>query len=374
VVDNSAYVSVFFSVTDQRGEPISGLGMQDFEINEDGDPVDPVATSLRIAPTGDLLVPTVLLLDASSRTTDTFTSVRDAAHRVIESAMPNQPIAVVTFAESYELVQDFTTDKALLDDAVDAASIVPFEQADLMSALDYTYGRWNDGDRLSAITNQSEITAGVLIVVTEGDDTANTFSLFEVLKGRSNKRTLLLTLADIDPDRAKLIGNMGVFAANEDRSNLAQVVDALLARLALLNQAVYRAEYCSTLRSLEVRLALSLPANMGVDANPVPEGRCAPVEENAKCTQDYLSCPSICCPISRPYYCDGSPGDCYGTLEEAMAVCGSECLACGLGSIGQYQTTAGPIIARYLQTSEFRDAQCDEFLGGGQGGAGGQGP
>jgi VWFA-related protein len=115
-VNASDYPTVVVSAEalDQLGQPIFGLGAENFSVV--GDLVGR-ANIVRVENITDdnLTFDVVLAVDTSSSMAGTpFERAREAALRFVEEAGSNARIAIVTFDNSVRLVQDFTSDRDTL--------------------------------------------------------------------------------------------------------------------------------------------------------------------------------------------------------------------------------------------------------------------
>ena len=112
-------VSVLVNVFNRSGQPIPDLTIDNFNV------VGELADRTRIVDVksfSDQNVPiaVVLLVDVSSSMAGTpIESAKEAASSFIEAIGPEDPVAIVTFASSARLVQDFTTDRPTLLQAID---------------------------------------------------------------------------------------------------------------------------------------------------------------------------------------------------------------------------------------------------------------
>ena len=107
-------VRVPVSVLDKDGEPVMGLRFEDFHILDDGRKQDVTLFSgerraLRIA----------LALDVSGSTHDKIRQVEAALRHFIDLLEPADEIMVITFNDHVSVVQDFTSDRALLGRVLD---------------------------------------------------------------------------------------------------------------------------------------------------------------------------------------------------------------------------------------------------------------
>jgi hypothetical protein len=111
-------VIVTANVYDPVNQPLLGLGEGDFEI------VGPLAQNAQVVSVqniadDELPFSTVLVIDVSSSMEGLpITRARAAATLYVDSVGPNDPIAIYTFSDDFELVQPFTTDKDALRTAI----------------------------------------------------------------------------------------------------------------------------------------------------------------------------------------------------------------------------------------------------------------
>jgi VWFA-related protein len=99
-------VRVPISVLDKKGQPVMGLRGEDFEISEDGHRQEVTFFSgerrpLRIA----------LALDVSASMENKVNEVAAALRHFIDLLEPEDEILVITFNDSVDVVQDFTSDR-----------------------------------------------------------------------------------------------------------------------------------------------------------------------------------------------------------------------------------------------------------------------
>lgn len=106
------------AVLDEDGDAVLGLEESDFEVYEDG-----VLQEIDYFEHGvDAAIPTsiVLLIDTSSSMRgEELAAATRAARRFVNEAPPRAEIAIVSFDQITRLVQDFTSDRALLAGALD---------------------------------------------------------------------------------------------------------------------------------------------------------------------------------------------------------------------------------------------------------------
>jgi Ca-activated chloride channel homolog len=100
-------------VTDRAGRALSGLTAKDFSVVEDGRERPVREVSQGVAPYN-----LVLLLDLSGSVEERLDFIRKAALAFVNTANPQDRIAVISFRDDVQLVSDFTTDRRLLAERV----------------------------------------------------------------------------------------------------------------------------------------------------------------------------------------------------------------------------------------------------------------
>ncbi len=121
-IDSRAFpqVTVFVTVTDQNGLPVSGLSPADFALVEDDLPVAADNLSVQSVPIKGRHL--VLAIDLSTYD-DILPQVKTAANAFIDQLQPEDRVSVVAFYDKIETLTDFTNNKAVLHAAID--SLVP---------------------------------------------------------------------------------------------------------------------------------------------------------------------------------------------------------------------------------------------------------
>lgn len=138
---NTRLVLVDVVATDHKGAPVAGLTAQDFTVLEDGKPQtisnfgfqQPNAVSAANSPAPRKLPPNVftnvpsyrpggalnvILLDALNTTNLNQATVKDNLFKVLHKLPTDRPIAVYILGQNLILLQDFTTDPAVLQNAL----------------------------------------------------------------------------------------------------------------------------------------------------------------------------------------------------------------------------------------------------------------
>ena len=116
-------VTVTANVSDILGQPMRGLTADNFTIVGE---LEGIAEIVSVESISDDNLPfaTVLVIDTSdSMSGAPIARARDAARTFINSIGENDPVAILAFSNTIRLVQDYTSDKTALLNALDALRI-----------------------------------------------------------------------------------------------------------------------------------------------------------------------------------------------------------------------------------------------------------
>jgi Ca-activated chloride channel family protein len=154
-------VAVPVFVTDGRGRRVSGLTQADFEVRDNGRPVEPSYFAA-----GAETVALLFLLDASGSTREPVTQQRETALALYSHFGARSHVAVMQFRESAELTQDFTRDLRGARKAFQIASL-PDRRTAIFDAA-------RDAVRAFAAKGRSAAERRIVVLVSDGLDTAST--------------------------------------------------------------------------------------------------------------------------------------------------------------------------------------------------------
>ena len=107
-------INLTVTVTDAQGRLVPGLERDAFSVFEDG-----VKQELALFNKDRLPLSVVLLMDSSASMEDKVTPARAAAKRFVSTLVPEDRARVVAFNNRIDVLQDFTNDKAKLNDGID---------------------------------------------------------------------------------------------------------------------------------------------------------------------------------------------------------------------------------------------------------------
>jgi len=174
-------VNVFVTVTDRQGAPIGNLTKNDFNIAEDGVP-QKIAVFTKES---QLPLSIVLAVDTSSSTRKDIRLELEAARRFIHSILrPQDSLALYTFATDVSELTPFTAKLRQIDGAINEVRV-----GGATSLYDAIYL----GSK--ALLNREG--RKVLVLVTDGGDTASSTSYKEALRAAQQSEALVYSLIDV---------------------------------------------------------------------------------------------------------------------------------------------------------------------------------
>src|SRR6266849_7760509 len=96
---------------------ISDLTKADFEVSEDG-----VKQQISYLTRDELPLSIMLMLDVSGSVRPILHQIRDGARGALQRLKAEDQVAVIAFGTTWELVQDFTKDRSLVSQKIEAAT------------------------------------------------------------------------------------------------------------------------------------------------------------------------------------------------------------------------------------------------------------
>lgn len=276
-VENPSNIYLFFSVQDGSGNPISGLGVDDFELLEDDQPVSQLESDLSILPNPWLYtMSTVLLLDISGSILDNDTliplkaSAKDFLGRI--AGPQGQEMAVYLFDgnDKIRLWQDFTQDTAVLTDAINAitqANIInndtPYDKSTNLNGA--VLQSLAELDLRRAAIPIGALFSGTMVVLTDGTDRANRVTDATAVAAVAGSRHYAFTLGlgkEIDEEHLRGLGKSG-FAWADNIGGIQKAFTEIADTILSESGKRYILGYCSPFREGVHKLTLRVNGRHG---------------------------------------------------------------------------------------------------------------
>ncbi len=201
-------VRVLFQVVDLNGTGVSNLGNDDFEVLENEIQISQSESELiiRRLPTIDYKIKTILLLDNSTSVETELTEIKNSARNIIAGIRSNQEFAIYQFSNDVILLQDYTSDLNLLNDAIENKFERGVSTTDFYGSVIKSSSFWKDSATVNGILQ------GCIVIISDGNDTRNSSSLAEALHSIRNKLVITVGLGvEIQPEILNSFGNNGYF-------------------------------------------------------------------------------------------------------------------------------------------------------------------
>ena len=162
-------INLNVSITDPRGQYITGLKKEDFAVFEDG-----VKQDLSIFASEDLPISMVLMLDTSASMDEKLVAARAAGKRFVRTLRAQDDAQVMQFNDRALVLQDFTADHSALEGAFDrteASGPTALHNALYVALKDLAQQKQGGALRRRAI-----------VLLSDGEDTASLVSDEQVLE------------------------------------------------------------------------------------------------------------------------------------------------------------------------------------------------
>ncbi|MCX6170562.1 MAG: VWA domain-containing protein [Ignavibacteriales bacterium] len=253
-------VNLSFQVVDLFNVGVTTLSRDDFEIYEDGLPLQSESLA-EIKKLNELpnKIRTVLMLDNSTSLTNVeIEKIRTAASSFVNKMTPNQEVAIYQFSENIEILSDFTSNQNNLNVAINnyrsgAGSTSLYYAVTVGASL------WEDNYSVDGILQ------GTMIVFTDGNETAQptTEALKEAINAVSNKSVFTIGLRGKDPldeETLQRLGTSGYFPIN-DISQLDAQFTLIQQSINVRANSIYQLNYKSPRRGGDYALTVRVKGN-----------------------------------------------------------------------------------------------------------------
>ena len=251
------FVDVMFSVTDQNNKGVDYLTNSDFSVLEDNAPTSPSETFRYVRKMQQIpsKIKTVLLLDNSTSVSADIEAIKNAAIKFVQTIREGQEIAIYVFSDTPVLLQNFTTNKNLLETAIKSIGS-GYPSTNLYGSIITGLSIWND------IYTLSSITQGSLIVFTDGSDTQGSSTLNSVISSRGDKKIYVIGLGgEINPAALNQIANPGPYYPIQKAGELDAVFATIQSDIVQFSNSFYWLNYMSPKRTGTHTLKVSAANN-----------------------------------------------------------------------------------------------------------------
>jgi hypothetical protein len=252
-----SFVDVMFSVEDQQYKGIDNLDNSNFKVSEDGIVVT-ASESFRYVMKVNTIpykLKTVLMLDISNSVAGNLSQIKTAAIALINTIAPKQQFAVYTFSSNPTLIQDFTSDVALLTSKINSITI-GFASTNLYGSFIQGVQKWNDSFSMDSIVQ------GFLVVFTDGDDTQGAYTLQQAVSARGSKKAYMVGLGtNLTPAFLNSLANPGPYNPVTDINQLQQTFQQIQQDILKYSNSFYWVNYMSPKRAGNHNLKIEINAN-----------------------------------------------------------------------------------------------------------------
>lgn len=201
------FVNIMFQVANENHNAVDNLATESFIVKEDNQPISPTESFMYINKMSSIpyQMKTVLLLDNSASVANDLQEIKNAAINFVNNIVDKQEMAILVFSDESTLLTDFTDDVDELVAAIESIQI-GFPSVDLYGSIIEAVSMWNDLYSIDLVQQ------GVLVALTDGDDTQGSHTLDQALNAIGDKRVYMIGLGnEINPDALEQLANPGPF-------------------------------------------------------------------------------------------------------------------------------------------------------------------
>jgi Ca-activated chloride channel homolog len=181
-------VTLAVTVTDGKDRHVPGLVQSDFEVLEDG-----VPQQVSYFAANQLPLDVALLIDTSSSMREKLPLVHEAASRLVRSLKPGDRAEVVGFSSQTRILQPFTTDLELAQQAVKQA--VARGGTALYTAIYVALDQLTRG----RAQETADLRRPAIVVLTDGKDTSSLIQFDDVLERARRAGVAIYAISLVSP-------------------------------------------------------------------------------------------------------------------------------------------------------------------------------
>ena len=154
--------TMFVSTADAKGDPVEGLGPNDFIVREDGQRREILRVSRAVEP-----IDIALLVDTSAAVSNAITPMRQALTSFVGLMAGDNQIAIVGLADRPTILSDYTSNRGLLDKAIGRVFAMSGSGMTLLDAI------WEVS---SGLKRREATRAEIVVVITAGAEFTNRYA------------------------------------------------------------------------------------------------------------------------------------------------------------------------------------------------------
>ena len=187
-------VNVDVLVTDNNGNPISGLTKVNFKLADEG-----VPQSITNFATGDAPMTVCMLIEFSNTYWFILYNTLQYAYQFVRVIGPKDWVAVVTYDMNQTILSDFTQNRNEVLGALDMLRVPGFREINLFDALAFTIDRMKDIQGRKAI-----------VALCTGIDTFSKLTYDQTLKLVRNSDTIIYPISVLEFAEVRMPGGLGM--------------------------------------------------------------------------------------------------------------------------------------------------------------------
>jgi Ca-activated chloride channel family protein len=204
---NVELVQLPVSVLDKKGFPVRGLQREHFVVYEDR-----VLQEISFVKQEDVPLSVGLVVDTSTSMSDKLDRLNTAAMTFVRESNPGDETSIVSFADSVNLDQDFTTNTRELRRALQG--IVPNGSTSLYDAVFLA---------AKHLTKEGFREKKVLLIISDGEDNHSKYKLEEVLETIRESKIILYSIGLLGADAGFMMNNGFAGSGRRALKQLAEV-------------------------------------------------------------------------------------------------------------------------------------------------------
>jgi len=275
LISNNAFkdypcnLNILFSVENEASFGIDYFSIDNFLVTENDSviTVEDNFLHLRKITYMPYSLKTVLLLDNSGDSDENKTKIKAAALDFIQSKKIQQEVAILSFSDSAFLLQDFTGDKTILENAINAIS-ENFGNRNLYGSVIEAAQQWKN------IYTKELIQQGQLIVITGGSDNVSSSSLQETIDSLNGKKCYILGIgSEIDSESLDSIASPGRLYFEYDYDGLDEIVNKIQYDIHRQSNSLYQINYMSDERGGRDNYKVQFKENLNTNESGSIEGK-----------------------------------------------------------------------------------------------------